>query len=76
MKHRVTIQTRSSEQIQLLDPEPDLLTDEEVNSLLTTCQDAQEYLILILLSRLGMRIGAIQNLQQETGWHTSTRLLL
>lgn len=41
----------------------DALTGDEMNTAIRACIDGQELLIITLLSRLGMRVGAVRNLR-------------
>lgn len=72
----------------LEDQHPDVITAEEMNNALDACTNERERLIIILLSRLGMRIGAIRNLRltgvidnieqlhrdTKQPWHVRTRI--
>lgn len=57
------INGKLGEEASCIPPVNDVLTDEEMTKCLQTCRNVKENLIILLLSRMGMRIGAITNLR-------------
>lgn len=53
----------------LISPVDDALTGIEMENTLSACKDERETLILTLLARLGMRLGAIANLRTNGCWN-------